>query len=753
MVKLRRVTVPRNQSSDASRRSVRTTESGLKAFLEAKTDCHWFWNIDSDEIQFSTDLPVPRGYSDSKVSKKKTFITGILHPDEQGEFESRLESLRAGTSEELDFEYRLQVNNEQFKWFRIRGKVVETNKLGLPLACAGTILDIHAQKLAQEELAKSQALLSAIFQASDDCIWVVDPEDFRLLAFNDADEDFLLRAYGVHASVGMRAEDLIPEMPERWNQFYRDVLNHGEFNSDQYVRETGQTFHVVARLLVRDDGSAFGIVAFAHDVTDRKRIEKTLRESEERFSKVFSHSPLAIMVTSVIDDRYLEVNEAFERATGYKRDEVIGKRPIDIGLWVSPELRVKMKENLVANGYARVDIAFRTKAGDERVAIGSASLIDIDGEPCVLAMATDVTDRKRAEEALAESEERLQIAIGSGRMYAFERDFETDVAKRSGQYASILGIDEDDLKQRRAELLVRMHPADKDHYQDAIRSLSPEKSSYKVAFRLNRPDQEMIWLEESGRGFFDSNGKLRKIVGMTSDVTDARRSENMLRELSGRLISAQEEERSHIARELHDHIGQQLALLCVRAQSLDAGVSDHDHAMHADMHELYRKIKEIALNVSQLSHQLHSSELTFLGLRAAADRLCRDFASLHSIDIDYQFRDVPDLDPKKSLCFYRIVQESLQNVAKHSHATRVMVEMLRRGNELSLKIVDNGVGFDPDKILHTSGLGLVSIRERLRSIDGNLKIISGEGRGTCLIATVAIGSRDSNLESQESASG
>jgi PAS domain S-box-containing protein len=751
MVNLRRVTLPRNRSSDASRRCVRTTERGLKAFLEATTDCYWSWNIDSNEIQFSKGSLTPPGYSDSKVSKKETFIQGILHPDEQGEFESRLQSLRAGTNEELDFEYRLRVDDNQFKWFRIRGKVVERNKLDVPLACAGTIHDIHAQKLTQEELAKSQALLSAIFQASDDCIWVVDPEDFRLVAFNEADENFLLRAYGVHARVGMRAEDLIPEMPERWNQLYRDVLNHGEFNSDQYVRETGETFHVVARRLVRDDGSVFGIVAFAHDVTERKRIEKTLRESEEKFSKVLSHSPLAIMVTSLIDDRYVDVNKTFEELTGYKREEVIGKNPFDIGLWVNPDERHRFKQDLEADVRAYADVVFRTKTGEVRTAIGSASLIDIDGEPCMLAMATDVTDRKRAEEALAESEERLQIAISSGRIYAFEWDFETDVAQRSGQYASILGLNEDDLKHRWAELMVRMHPGDKDNYQDTIRSLSPERPGYKVAFRLNRPDQEMIWLEESGRGFFDSNGKLRKIVGMTSDVTEARRSENLLRELSGRLISAQEEERSHIARELHDHIGQQLALLCVRAQSLDASVSDHDQAMHADMHELYRKIKEIALNVSQLSHQLHSSELTFLGLRAAADRLCRDFASLHSIDIDYQFRDVADLDARKSLCFYRILQESLQNVAKHSHATRVMVEMLRRGNELSLKIVDNGTGFDPDKVSYMSGLGLVSMRERLRSIDGNLKIISGEGHGTCLIATVAIGSRDSNSNPEETA--
>ncbi len=105
-----------------------------------------------------------------------------------------------------------------------------------------------------------------------------------------------------------------------------------------------------------------------------------------------------------------------------------------------------MKEDLKANGHARVEVAFRTRLGEERAAIGSASLIDIDGEPCMLAMATDITDRKRAEMALRDSEEKLQIAILSGKRYAFEWDIETDSVQRSGAYATILGIYEDDLR-------------------------------------------------------------------------------------------------------------------------------------------------------------------------------------------------------------------------------------------------------------------------------------------------------------------
>jgi PAS domain S-box-containing protein len=602
--------------------------------------------------------------------------------------------------------------------------------------CAGTILDIPALKTTEEELAKSHGLLSAIFEANRDCIWVVEPDTFRLVAFNKADADFLLRAYGAHAQLGMPVEEVVPEIAEKMKELYRKVLSHGEFDSDQFVRETGQTFHITARCMVRDDGSVFGIVVFAHDITDRRRAEEALRESKERFSKVFNSSPLAIMVTSLMDDRYLDVNEAFLGATGYKREEVLGKTPQDLGIWVSPENRLKLKQELVATGTARTDLQYRSKAGEERAAIGSASLIDIDGEPCMLGMATDITDRKRAEMALRDSEKKLQIAILSGKRYTFEWDIETDSVQRSGKYAEILGVDEDNLRHTKAEIIERIHPKDKGRYLSTIRSLSPEKPGYKVVFRSKGRDQGITWLEESGHGFFDSKGKLSKIVGMTSDVTDARQSESLLRELSGRLISAQEEERSHIARELHDHIGQQLAILSVRAQILESGISDHEQ--HAEMHDLYKAIQEIALDVSKLSHRLHASELTFLGLVAAVERLCRDFASLRAIDVDYQVRGIPDLDATKSLCFYRILEEALQNVGKHSRATSVAIELLSLNNELVLKIVDNGIGFEPENVRVKAGLGLVSIRERLRLIDGKLEIISGEGRGTCLIATAAI---------------
>ena len=349
------------------------------------------------------------------------------------------------------------------------------------------------------------------------------------------------------------------------------------------------------------------------------------------------------------------------------------------------------------------------------------------------------TDRKNAGEALRESEERLRIAIESGPIYAFEWNPVTDVVQRSSQATGILDLSESNSPHTKQELIEGIHLDDKDRYVQILKSVSTQNPSYKTIFRYTRPDRKMIWLQETGRAFFAEDGSIRKVLGITSDVTEIRRSEQTLRELSQRLISSQEDERRRIARELHDNIGQKLALLCIQAQRVDSGEAQEEHTDRDDVHELYEKIKIIASDISKLSHRLHSSELNFLGLGVAAERLCRDFQVQSGIDIQFTAKNLPSkLDSGKSLCLYRVLQEALQNVVKHSHATRALVDLQNKKDELILKVSDNGKGFDTDSFDFGQGLGLMSVRERLNLVGGLFALSSKTGSGTTLTASVRI---------------
>ena len=225
-------------------------------------------------------------------------------------------------------------------------------------------------------------------------------------------------------------------------------------------------------------------------------------------------------------------------------------------------------------------------------------------------------------------------------------------------------------------------------------------------------------------------GSVRGAVATFLDITELRLAEQQLQELSGRLIDAQEQERARIARELHDDIGQRLAMLQVNVDLLGQG-----SALPLERREQLGTIadgaSDIAEQIHRLSHQLHPSILETLGLVTALARLCRELSEQHQLNVTFVHRDVPDsLALEVRACAFRITQEALRNVVKHSGVSEARVELAGDGEMLSLSVSDRGAGFDPGAVVGRPGLGLVSMRERLRPIGGRLTIYSAPSRGT-----------------------
>jgi len=227
-----------------------------------------------------------------------------------------------------------------------------------------------------------------------------------------------------------------------------------------------------------------------------------------------------------------------------------------------------------------------------------------------------------------------------------------------------------------------------------------------------------------------------KILSIVRDITDLKRSQQAALELGGRLITAQEDERARLARELHDGVMQTLASLSIELSLVgNATIQDKD-VIDARMKEFSARVQDLISDIRRLSHELHPAILERLGLVPALRGFCSEVEAAHGLSLHLEVKDVPALPRNVSLGLYRVVQESLHNIIKHSGAQHARIHLSSNGGGLSLRVSDDGCGFHPNNSNGHGSLGLVSMRERVRQLNGELSITSAIGKGTSIEVTV-----------------
>ena len=695
----------------------------------------WVWDAGTDEVTWSKEIYLRIGRDPGLPAPRFSGHANLFTAESWDRLQRAAEkALQTGTPYELDLE--VVSPGSTARWIIGRGEPVR-DAGGQIIGLRGTAQDITERKRAQEALRESEQRLRLAIQAG------------RMYAFD----------WNVATDVIVRSKESVEIL--NWEKPETDTGKafHARIHPDDLAMYTAMearltpenpTYQMIFRALnpagsviwLEDSGRAFfdgqgslikvtGIVA---DITERKRVEEALKKSEEKFSKAFQQSPMALTLTSARDHRYIDVNETFERITGWRRDEVIGRTPFDIGIWVDSVRRLEFVKRVLAEGAVRnCEIHYRSKDGSQRVGLGAGELIQIANEPCILSVIADITERKQTEEALHESEERFRLAAQAGKMFAYEWDAATDKIVRSEGVWQILGVDAgpDTTGQ---ELLKMVPPEDRARLIAAIAQLSPEEPHLRISYRMVRSDGSVIWIERTSRAYFDEHGKMLRMVGMIADITDRKLAEAALSNVSGKLIEAQEQERIRIGRELHDDIGQRLALLAVELGQL----REHPlvlRRVRGRVGKLQKQVSEIARDTQSLSHELHSAKLQYLGLAGAMKGFCREFGEQQKAEIDFKAHDVPGhLSADISLCFFRVLQEALHNAVKHSGARHFEVRLWGTSDEMHLAIRDSGVGFDREAAKATQGLGLVSMEERLKLVNGTLSIESQPKRGATIHA-------------------
>jgi PAS domain S-box-containing protein len=335
-----------------------------------------------------------------------------------------------------------------------------------------------------------------------------------------------------------------------------------------------------------------------------------------------------------------------------------------------------------------------------------------------------------ANEGSQKHEERFRLAAQAGKMFAYEWDAATGAIIRTGECLHILGVDEA-TPITGQQVLSKVHPEDRDKLTAFLAQLSPQNPHLQIVYRMMRPAGDVIWVERISRAHFDEKGKLLRVVGMIADITRRKLAEDAVVGMNRKLIQAQEQERTRIARDLHDDIGQRLALLAVELERLKEILPTWAFDVRSGMAELEKQTEEIATAIHDLSSELHNSRLQSVGMVAAMRDFCLQFSGKYSVEVVFIHEGIPrSMCPEVSLCLFRVLQESLRNALKHSGVRRFEVKLHGLNNEIHFAVRDFGSGFDPELTSSAKGLGLISMRERVNLVNGTFSVLSQPQSGT-----------------------
>ena len=332
--------------------------------------------------------------------------------------------------------------------------------------------------------------------------------------------------------------------------------------------------------------------------------------------------------------------------------------------------------------------------------------------------------------------ERLRLSLEAGRSVAWEWDPKAGQNSWFGDLENMFGIPLDTFIGREEDFYRYVHPEDRQMVANANAEAKQSRKRYAAEFRVVRLDGTVVWAAATGQYYYSGNGDPYRMLGIAVDITARKLADAALASVSGKLIEAQEQERRRIARELHDDIGQRLALLAIELTQLQQR-SSYPSEFPERIGKLQLLTSEIAVDIQSLSHELHSSRLQYLGLAAALRGFCQEFSGQQKVEVDFKTQDLPTrLSPDISLCFFRVLQEALHNAAKHSGVRHFEVRLWGTPDEIHLTISDPGVGFDLESTKANRGLGLISMQERLKLLHGILAVESQPQRGTTIHASV-----------------
>lgn len=592
--------------------------------------------------------------------------------------------------------------------------------MGIIAAAIGT----EEQRIrAQNALQGSEERFRIAFRSSPHPVLMTEYSSGRCLEVNDA----ALRLFGYTREevVGQTTMLLgIWPTPNHRAAFFEQLERDGHISNREVTLlskdKTERQLLVSCEIITLNDRRC--LITVGNDITQRKQAELALRESEERFAKAFRSSPYPIVISELETGLCLDANDAAIQLFGYGREEVAGKTADEIGLWPSPEHRRAFTGQLKEHGAIRnVEVLLRMKSGQYRHCLISAEQIELNGRSCMVTIGTDITEQKRAEDALRASELRLQRFVSEAPVGLVILDAERRLLSANKAFCTLTGYTEDEILNSTYALYT--HPDDLSEnlvLTDAF--FAGKIKSYVYEKRYVRKQGDIIWVSVKTTPIELPNHPGPLLLAVVQDITERKQAT---------------EAKERLSQDLHDNILQSLYAIGMQLEAGKMLATRSVKQTKLRMNQAIAQLNDLVRDVRQFIALLRQDRTAQMDLRQALGRLVESFSSSQGARIDLQIdpEAIKRVSPEAAEQCLSIAREALSNSVRHAHAAS-MTLCLKRGNGvIMMEISDDGIGFVPSQKRQV-GHGLANMAARAKTIGAKFSLESRPRKGTCLTVTL-----------------